>query len=55
MTRSAPFNSGSSVAGAYGYGMTASGATYGTGFGSQQSLMLECERLLDADPGPAGC
>ncbi len=20
-----------------------------------QSLMLECERLLDADPGPAGC
>lgn len=46
---------GNSVAGAYSYGMTASGTTYGTAFGSQQSLMLASQEAgMGTASGAAG-
>lgn len=46
---------GNAAAGAYSYGLTASGATYGTGFGTQQSLMLaQQEAGMGAASGASG-
>lgn len=46
---------GNSVASAYSYGMTASGTTYGTAFGSQQSMMLAQQEFgMGTASGAAG-